>query len=90
MIITALIYIFGAMANILSFILPAWTIPEVAMSGYDFFWNNLNLWSNYFPITATMNCLFIIFGYHTILIIIKLGSWFIGVVRGSGGSLQID
>jgi len=89
MIVSGLFYILAGVIDLFSFLLPSWHLPASLTGAYSHFAGYVYQWSNYFPIEATINCVLIIAGFHLFLMIARLASGFISIVRG-GGSISTN
>jgi len=88
MITTLLIAIITLFLRILVVILPSWGMPDILLSGFTYFYQNIILWSAYFPIEATVNCLILIIGFHLIMMVWHFAVGVISIMRG-GGTMNV-
>ena len=84
MLITLLIYIVSILVEVISFVLPAWGLPDYLIDGALVAINATLFYNSLFPLFEIIKCIILIFGFEVVIILARLVMGLISILRGGG------
>lgn len=89
MIIDVLITIINVVLRFIANLLPIWNLPDFILDSLDFWFSNMYLWNDAFPLVAGLKCVLLIVGFNVARMAFKIAVFIISTIRGSSAELDL-